>query len=117
VIIVAGVADPSSLGQSASPENVSPARTDGERIAEDANIKRRAVPRLRDQRVEESPRRPFHLALQRLDRLPAFCKKRRDSRKHWAPRKTRHGGQAAKRREIKIKIRVASPWMKSPIRL
>ena len=48
-----------SLGGSASPENASPARTDGRRVAEGTNIRRKAA--MLCQRVEESPRRPFHL--------------------------------------------------------
>jgi hypothetical protein len=47
-------------GGSISPENASPARTDGKEVAEGASIGGKAAIAL-DQRVEESRRRPFHL--------------------------------------------------------
>jgi len=50
-----------SQSGSTSPENASPARTDGKRNREGARTSGgKAVPRLRDQRFDESPRRPFH---------------------------------------------------------
>jgi hypothetical protein len=92
---------PSSLGGSASPED------DGERVAEGPNIRRRAVPRLRDQRVEDNT---FHLALQRVDRLPGFRKKATGLAKALSPaERPATGGRAAKRLEIKDGNKVACP--------
>jgi hypothetical protein len=64
-------------GGSASPENASPVETRRGELGPMANETPKAqapdgkaVPQLRDQRVEESPRRPFHLGSATKSRLP-----------------------------------------------
>ena len=66
-----------------------------------------AEPQLLCQRVEDNT---FHLALQRVDRLPGFRKKAPGLAKALGPDETpATGGRAAKRLEIKEGNKVACP--------
>jgi hypothetical protein len=99
---------PSSLGGSASPED------DGERVAEGPNIRRQS------RSYFANALRTTRSTLRYREWLgfPAFGRKRRDSRKHWALTKDPSRAAGRQRNDSKLRKEIRSPvrGMKSPIR-
>ena len=101
---------PASLGGSASPENASPARTDGERIAEGANIRRQG----RSYFANSLRTTPSTLRYRSWIGFPRLSQEAPGLARALGPHETPPRRQAAKRLEIKKKGRLSVDEVSDP---